>query len=156
MPLDFQTDVADPAKIVVDPQLCFDFSARPAVAAPRQKAVRQRVNYYAGLCAEDTVAQVYTRNGARLLEKRWRGPGGEIDLIFEDGARVVFVEVKTSKTHVNALQRVTHRQMARICASAEAYLGRCPQGSLTDMRIDVALVDGHGAVRIVRNASMTL
>lgn len=154
MPFDFQNDIANPDTCACNAQMCFDFNAPPAALVPCQKAVRQRLNYYAGLSAEDTVAQVYTRQGAQLLQQRWRGPGGEIDLIFKEGARVVFVEVKTSKTHARALDRVSQRQMARISASAEAYLDRCPQGSLTEMRIDVALVDQQGVVRIVPNASM--
>ncbi len=42
--------------------------------------------------------------------------------------------------------------MRRICASAEEYLGTQPRGQLTDVRFDVALVDGQGVVRVIENA----
>jgi len=34
------------------------------------------------------------------------------------------------------------------------YLAREPKGQLTPMRIDVALVDGTGAIKVIENASM--
>jgi len=43
---------------------------------------RGRRAWLSGVSAERTVAQVYDRRGADLLETRWRGQGGEIDLIF--------------------------------------------------------------------------
>lgn len=150
MPFDFHHDGSG------DAQLCFDFDV--AVAPPRSDGAREsearRTNYYAGLSAEHTAERHYRRRGARVLERRWRGPGGEIDLILSEGARVVFVEVKKSKTHAQAAQRVTRRQMARILASAEAYLDQCPNGSLTEVRVDVALVDRHGALDIIENACL--
>lgn len=148
MPFDFVTTAPGGAK-----QLSFDFDARPP--KPESKPSNGRVtNYYAGLSAEDMVLRSYQKQGATLLERRWRGPGGEIDLILAEGDRIVFVEVKKSKTHARALQRVTQRQLSRITASAEAYLDRCPKGSLTEIRIDVALVDAQGVVELVPNVSV--
>jgi putative endonuclease len=115
---------------------------------------RQRANYHAGLSAEKTVERFYVRRGAQARAARWRGPGGEIDLILSEGDTVVFVEVKKSRTHAQAAQRVTPRQIARILASAEAYLGDCPDGLLTKARVDVALVDAQGDVDIIPNVSM--
>ena len=42
--------------------------------------------------------------------------------------------------------------MKRLYASAEEYLGQMPNGSLTDVRFDVALVNALGEVRIIENA----
>jgi putative endonuclease len=36
--------------------------------------------------------------------------------------------------------------------SAEEYLGTQPNGSLTEVRFDVALVNGHGEMKIIENA----
>lgn len=115
---------------------------------------KRQTNYQAAISAERIVCRKYLRAGARFGAHRWHGPGGEIDLIFTEGARVVFVEVKKSKTHCAALERVTQRQLARIRASAEAYLGDCPNGALTEMRIDVASVDANGTVQIVHDVGM--
>lgn len=117
---------------------------------------QKRTNYHAGFSAEQAVARQYCDAGAVVLETRWRGRCGEIDLILSDRGRVVFVEVKKSRTHAQALQRLTPRQVGRILLSAEDYLGRCPTGSLTESRLDVALVDAQGTIEILPNASMML
>ena|SRR6056297_1602298 len=116
----------------------------------------RRTNYHAGLSAEQAVARHYARQGAVLRETRWRGRCGEIDLILAEGDRIVFVEVKKSRTHEQAVQRVTAKQLGRILRSAEDYLGSCPNGALTDARLDVALVDAQGVIDIIPNASMAL
>ena len=42
--------------------------------------------------------------------------------------------------------------MARLCQSAEEFLAGEPRGLLTEMRFDVALVDGQGRHMILENA----
>ena len=59
-------------------------------------------NYLAGLAAEQSVAIQYIRSGHTLLSHRWRGIGGEIDLIFVKAGTCVFVEVKKSKAFARA------------------------------------------------------
>ena len=151
MPFDFQVaardDVQDP-RVGDDP--CGGGKGPRMGHAP---AVHQ-TNYHAGLSAEQAVARQYQQRGAILRETRWRGRGGEIDLILSEGDSVVFVEVKKSRTHAAAVQRLTARQICRILRSAEEYLGQCPKGLLTDARLDVALVDAQGQVDIIANASM--
>jgi putative endonuclease len=115
---------------------------------------RGRTNHHAGLAAEVQVADHFKRAGLPVRERRWRGPGGEIDLICGDDAGLVFVEVKKGRDHAGALARVTPRQLDRIRASAEVYVAGMPRGSLTDMRIDLALVDAAGRIAIVENATM--
>ena len=113
---------------------------------------RGRRNHLAGAAAEVSVADDYARRGRAVVGRRWRGRGGEIDLIARDGATYVFVEVKQGRSHDAALARITPRQMHRIMASAEEYVGALPGGSLTDIRFDVATVDAFGEVRIHENA----
>lgn len=120
---------------------------------PQRKA-RGALAYLSGLQAEDSVCADYTARGYALCEKRWRGRAGEIDLIFEKSDIYVFVEVKSSSTLARAAQSLSARQFARICTSAEDYISRTPKGFLTDMRVDVALVDHIGALEIHENASM--
>ncbi len=116
--------------------------------------LRNATNYQAGLSAEAIVARDYLSRGRTLAEKRWRGTGGEIDLIFREGDRVVFTEVKKSRTHEMAMQRLSPRQMRRICATASEYIAGEPRGQLTEMRFDFATVDQAGTVRILENAFM--
>ncbi|MDJ0629302.1 MAG: YraN family protein [Rhodobacter sp.] len=110
------------------------------------------VSYQAGLSAEDTVSQRYERSGFRPKARRWRGSGGEIDLIFEKFGALVFVEVKKSRDFASAAARLSERQKRRIYAAASTFLASMPEGQDTETRFDAALVDGTGAVKIVENA----
>ncbi len=69
------------------------------------------VSYHAGRCAEDQVAQMYDRSGRGVVARRWRGTAGEIDVIARDGDSVIFIEVKKSRTHAEAAEHLTQRQM---------------------------------------------
>lgn len=110
------------------------------------------VSYHAGLSAESIVADDYARRGRPVVRHRWRGTGGEIDLIAQDGDGLIFIEVKKSRSHARAAERLSQRQMERIYASASEFLATQPKGQLTDVRFDVALVDDRGAIDIVENA----
>ena len=110
------------------------------------------VSHLAGDAAEQSVARDYVQRGYRVAQMRWRGAGGEIDLILEHGDSVVFVEVKKSRSFSSAAARVSAAQKLRIVATAEEYLGSCPQGLMTDCRLDVALVDDMGRIQVIENA----
>ena len=78
--------------------------------------------YQAGLSAEAQVAADYAARGYRPLATRWRGRCGEIDLVLADGAGLVFVEVKKSRSFdapnssspSNTMEPETIRQPARV------------------------------------------
>jgi putative endonuclease len=110
------------------------------------------VSHRAGLAAEESVARHYCDAGHAIAAARWRSAGGEIDLIARDGAEVIFIEVKKAATHAAAAQRLTRRQMDRLCHSAALFLDGEPRGQLTPMRFDVALVDAQGRIDIIENA----
>ncbi len=110
------------------------------------------VSYLAGLAAEDQVAAEYSRRGHEICQHRWRGRGGEIDLIVRDGDGFIFVEVKKARDFASAVERLTQRQLKRIYTAAAEFLGQTPNGLDTLARIDVALVDSVGRIQIVENA----
>ena len=111
------------------------------------------VSYRAGLSAEDAVAARYAAQGGRVIARRWRGGGGEIDLILEVCGSIVYVEVKQARDIARAATRVSPAQQARLMTAAEVYLAGLPgAGAPRDCRFDVALVDGAGRVEIVANA----
>jgi putative endonuclease len=112
----------------------------------------REVSYRAGAAAEHQVARHYERSGRAIAASRWRSASGEIDLIARDGAEVIFIEVKHSRTHAEAAQRLSARQQARIHASASLFLAGEPAGQATPSRFDVALVDGQGRIEIIENA----
>jgi putative endonuclease len=117
-----------------------------------QRHHRGRMAFHAGLAAENRISQDYERRGFAVACRRWRGSGGEIDLIVQNGNALIFVEVKQSRNLQRAAESLSARQMQRIYASAEEYLGSQPHGSLTEVRFDVALVDRRGETQIIENA----
>ncbi|NNE80931.1 MAG: hypothetical protein HKN18_11740 [Silicimonas sp.] len=111
-------------------------------------------NYHNGLAAEDAVELHYKRAGIEIFEERWRGAGGEIDLIGRDSDGLVFVEVKRSKTFARAAESLSRRQLSRIMLSAEDYVERMFPGQLVNMRIDLAMVDTSGQIKVLQNISI--
>ncbi|WP_374646883.1 YraN family protein [Tabrizicola sp.] len=127
----------------------FDFVPEPV---RRRRSARGLANYHAGHAAEAAVARHYEGLGIPICARNWRGSGGEVDLIGRNGDEVVFVEVKYSRTHDLAASHVTPAQIARIFTTVDEFLGGEPRGLLTDVRIDLALVDGMGRIEVVENA----
>ncbi|WP_300036937.1 YraN family protein [uncultured Roseobacter sp.] len=121
----------------------------PAAVAENAKG---RTRYEAGLSAEDAVARVYQKRGWDVVAKRWRGKAGEIDLILRRNGVLVFAEVKKSRSFDTAALRINAAQMCRIMSAAQEFAAREPDGLLSDMRFDAALVDSRGGVRIIPNA----
>ncbi|MDM8167284.1 YraN family protein [Roseovarius sp.] len=119
-----------------------------ATAVPAAKRRRGRRAYLSGVSAEKAVAREYDRRGADLLETRWRGQAGEIDLIFLDRGVYVFCEVKKASSFDAAAERLRVDQMQRIHLAASEYLGNTPQGQLSEVRFDLAVVDDRGQVEI--------
>lgn len=110
--------------------------------------------YHSGLAAEASVRRYYEQRGAVCLAERWRGRGGEIDLIFRQGDDTIFVEVKKAASIARAAERLGPRQSLRLMRAAEEYLSRLPGGLSSPSRFDVALVDGIGHVETLENALM--
>lgn len=125
------------------------------VASSSLLRIRQDRGYRAdrsGRSAEDAVIRTYAAQGVRLLERRWRGQGGEIDLILRAADSYVFCEVKQAATFDLALQRLRAGQMQRIQSAASEFLGQTAEGQLAPVRFDLGIVDGAGAVRLLENA----
>lgn len=117
-----------------------------------QRRLRGKRACLSGDAAEQRVARDYQDRGIRVMHRRWRGCGAEIDMILRDGETVIFTEVKSAATHDAAIARLSAAQMRRIYRAAESYLENEPLGQLTDVRFDVALYDRQGRVQIMENA----
>lgn len=127
----------------------FDFLPDPG---QRNRKARGLVNYHAGHAAEGAVARHYETRGTTICARNWRGLTGEIDLIGRAGDQVIFVEVKQSRTHDLAASHLSQAQIGRIFATVDEFLASEPKGLLTDVRIDLALVDGMGRIEVIENA----
>jgi len=122
------------------------------MAARRSQAARGLTAWHAGRTAEDQVAEHYRRSGRPIAASRWRGQGGEIDLVAREGDVLIFIEVKRAETFAMAAERLSRRQIGRICSAASEYVAGEPGGQNTEMRFDVALVDGSGRIDVIENA----
>ena len=129
--------------------------AMPWRRAPQDAATRRArgaAAHASGAGAEDAVARLYEGQGGVVAARRWRSPWGEVDLIVRRGETVVVVEVKKARSLDEAAWRLSRRQMDRLCAAAQAFCAGEPRGALTDLRFDLALVDGMGRVRVIEGA----
>ncbi|GIT91227.1 UPF0102 protein [Jannaschia pagri] len=110
------------------------------------------VSYHAGAAAEEQVSHLYARQGHKIVGRRWRGQGGEIDVIAQRGDDTIFIEVKKSRSHAEAAQALRPRQVKRLFDCAGEYMGTLPSGLNSSVRFDVALVDSCGRIEVIENA----
>jgi putative endonuclease len=74
-----------------------------------------------GRNGEDLAADLYERLGFDIVERNYRCPAGEIDVIAAKGRMVVFCEVKTRRTNrwgepSEAVDRVKQARLRRLAA----------------------------------------
>ncbi len=104
------------------------------MARDRRRAWRR------GLAAE-TVATWYLRlKGYRILERRYRVPAGEIDIIGRRSDTVAFIEVKARRDLATAIEAVTPRARRRIAAAARIWLAQHPAYGDRTLRFDIIAV----------------
>ena len=106
--------------------------------------------YAKGVLGEAAVCDRLTDGGMELLERRFRSPFGEIDLVMLDGDTLVFVEVKL-RTHggTEAGQAaVTPQKRRRLVQAARCYLGAHPEHAGRCVRFDVVTVTGEGVSHV--------
>ena len=109
---------------------------------------RQRL----GRWGEDKAAAWYRERGWDLLDRNWRGTGGEIDLVLGRGDVIVFCEVKTRSgtRYGTAAEAVDARKQQRIRRLAVQWLRGAGTGA-GELRFDVACVQ-NGRVEVLEGA----
>ena len=97
-----------------------------------------------GTRGEELAAAWYTERGFEVVERNWRCPSGEIDLVATRPGLVVFCEVKarTSDRYGSASEAVTPAKQRRVRRAAAAYLASAGRGRRRAVRFDVACVEG--------------
>lgn len=100
--------------------------------------------------AESEAAAYLAGRGLRLRERNFRVRGGEIDLIMQDGATVVFVEVRarSRSDFGDAGASIDAFKQERIVLAARHWLARHGECAC---RFDCVLID-DGHLRWLRNA----
>lgn len=106
-----------------------------------------------GAAYEQLAANYLRKNGYRILEKNYRCPLGEIDLVAMDGSYLVFVEVKYrgSSRDGNPLEAVDQRKQRIIGRVARYFLLSHPKYTDTACRFDVVGISGE-EICLIRNA----
>lgn len=102
---------------------------------------RKITSYLMGQKAENRAAAYLRLKGYSILERNYRVPQGEIDLVVHKGNAVVFVEVKARKnnSHGTPLEAVSPQKVKRVSAAAAVYLASYT-GSYSGCRFDVVTV----------------
>lgn len=108
---------------------------------------RRAVGAYGERCA----VRHLVANGLRVVERNWRGPSGEVDIIAWDGAVLVFCEVKTRRgtDFGSPAESVVPAKARRLRRLAAQWLER-HQTHPEEVRFDVVSVFAptRGAARV--------
>lgn len=106
--------------------------------------------------AEDAACAHLARHGLGLLARNYRSPWGEIDLVMQDGATLVFVEVRYrgNRDFGTPAETVDSGKQARLRATAEHYLQHTRGASRKACRFDIVAIAGgpDGGLDWLRNA----
>ena len=96
-----------------------------------------------GQWGEDLAARHYRRLGYDVIDRNWRSPTGELDLIVFDGSTYVFSEVKARRTadFGPASAAVTIAKQRRIRQLAVEWL-RAHDVHAHSIRFDVVAITG--------------
>ncbi|MFC1628093.1 ribonuclease HII [Gemmatimonadota bacterium] len=108
-----------------------------------------------GKRAEEMVAREYAESGYQIEFRRWRGGGGEIDLVCRRGDELIIVEIKASRSSFagSPLGWLDRGQRRRLRSAATELLRQMADDSRpVQIRFDLAAVvdDGTGPPRITR------
>jgi putative endonuclease len=105
-----------------------------------------------GQTAEARAEAFLVKQGLAPVARNWRCRFGEIDLIMQDGATRVFVEVRlrSRSDFGGAAASVTPAKQRKLLAAARQYLSGLQ--TLPPCRFDVVALDGSGAPDWIRNA----
>lgn len=88
----------------------------------------------------ETLACWYLRlKGWRILARRVRVPGGEVDIIARRGRTLAFVEVKARATEEEAAWSLDDWRLRRVVAAAERLTPRYSRDG-DDVRIDALFI----------------
>lgn len=103
---------------------------------------------------EEKAVALLEEQGYLILERNYRNHFGEIDIIAQQDAVLVFVEVKYRKNnrYGDPLAAVDWQKQRRICRSALYYCMKQKGQIDIPCRFDVITIDGDQNIRHMENA----
>jgi putative endonuclease len=119
---------------------------------------RVRVKDAVGRYGEQLAADTLAGAGLVVLERNWRCPDGELDIVATEGPALVFVEVKTRSTRAygDPAEAISVAKAARLRRLALRWLAAHPDEYWPEIRFDVVAIvrraPGGPSVRHLRGA----
>lgn len=126
---------------------------RPLAPNVLEEQMADRSRQAAGAAGERRAALEYRRAGFEVLDRNWRVPGAEIDLIVACDDLVVIVEVKLRRGggFGGPLAAVGPAKQRRLRDAAAVWLAAHPEYAGDRIRFDVVAIEGS-RVEIVAGA----
>ena len=105
-----------------------------------------RVKDVIGRYGEQLAVEALTAEGITVIDRNWRCPDGELDIVAVEGAALLFIEVKTRSTRAfgDPAEAVLGAKAARIRRLAVRWLAAHPEQSWPELRFDVVSVVRRG------------
>jgi putative endonuclease len=100
----------------------------------------KRASYASGLRAEAVAALWLRAKFFRILARRYRAQGGEIDIVACRGRTIAFVEVKARDTLDDAATSITPQKQKRLSRAAAGWLAAHPWAATYTLRADAIFI----------------
>jgi putative endonuclease len=114
-------------------------------------------NLATGLYGEELAAAFLAVKGFRVIDRNYRCKGGEVDIVAMDGKTIVFVEVKTRRSHTFGIPQlaVTPFKQRQIMKAALTWLAHHRRQN-SQARFDVIAItlrsDNEPVIEHIENA----
>jgi putative endonuclease len=93
--------------------------------------------------AEELISRRLAANGFTVLDRNWRRPWGELDIVARKDGVIHFVEVKASRRYADGFTpelRADERKLIKVRRTARTWLANNCYSPDTEWQIDVASV----------------
>ena len=103
-----------------------------------------------GRAGETAAASFLEERGMRILERNFRSPRGEVDIVALDHETIVFVEVKTWSYHsIDALeQALDSKKQHKIVETSKYFLSLNRKYRYMAVRFDVIFISPGGITHL--------
>ncbi|MCC6404992.1 MAG: YraN family protein [Candidatus Yanofskybacteria bacterium] len=100
-----------------------------------------------GLSGEEAACHWLVGSGFRILDRNWRRPWGELDIVASKDGTIHFVEVKTARRLVTGFEpflRANGRKMHKVMRTAQTWLSAHQYSPDTPWQLDIISVIMEG------------
>lgn len=109
-----------------------------------------------GSLGEDRAEEFLKKRGYRILERNYRCPFGEVDIVAEEGGSVVFIEVKTRKSlrfgfPKEAVDRNKMRKLSKVASFYLEEKGLVDRAARFDV-VSILFSEGREEIEVLPDA----